>query len=239
VESGLPALESRVHWRSTLARMTYCFSGATNRLENRRPLNSCEGDPEPRRALAAAAPSGLEVLEGKRPPEGGSTGDAAPLEEAECGALELSWGRYAELMCCSGREVGAIMDYRAVSRLSGSYGTVGGGAQVVGTGQVGQASSAWAWALDGWMQMQMQACARGFQADTPLGPSPAMRRVQVEQCSAASAASAVWCSEHGSFEYVRRVLGCGARLCGVCWGSRSSRLTASRGTRDERRGGGL
>lgn len=127
MESGLPALESRVHWRSTLARMSCCFSGATNRLENRRPLNSCEGDPEPRRALAAAAPSGLEVLEGKRPPEGGSTGDAAPLEEAECGALELSWGRYAELICCSGREVGAIMDYRAVSRLSGSYGVLGGG----------------------------------------------------------------------------------------------------------------
>ena len=127
MESGLPALESRVHWRSTLARMTCCFSGATNRLENRRPLNSCDGDPEPRRALAAAAPSGLEVLEGKRPPEGGSTGDAAPLEEAECGALELSWGRYAELMCCSGREVGAIMDYRAVSRLSVRYGTLGGG----------------------------------------------------------------------------------------------------------------
>lgn len=42
---------------------------------------------------------------------------------------------------------------------------------------------------EGWMQ----ACARGFQANTPLGPSPAMRRVQIElsgavQCSAANTA---------------------------------------------------
>lgn len=93
MESSLPVLESRVHWRSTLARMTSCFRSATNRLENSRPLYSCDGEPELRRAPAAAAPSGFEVLEGKRPPEGGSTGEAAPLDEAECGALELSWGR--------------------------------------------------------------------------------------------------------------------------------------------------
>jgi hypothetical protein len=65
-----------------------------------------------------------------------------------------------------------------------------GGALVVGTGQESQASSA-----EGWMQ----ACARGFEAETPLGPSPAIRRMQVELGGAVQC-STVWCSEHGSFE---------------------------------------
>lgn len=112
MESILPVLGSRVHWRSTLASMTRCFRSATNRLENSRPPYSCDGDPEPSLAPAAAAPNGFEVFVGKRPADAGSTGDAAPLEEAECGGLELNWGRYAKLMWCSGREVGAIMDYR-------------------------------------------------------------------------------------------------------------------------------
>jgi hypothetical protein len=110
VESVPLVLGSRVHYRSRLAGMTCCFRSATNRLENSRPPYSCDGEPEPSRAPAAAAPRGFEVLGAKRPPDGGSTGDAAPLEDAECGALELSWGRYARLMWCSGREVGAIMD---------------------------------------------------------------------------------------------------------------------------------
>ena len=98
MESGLPALESRVHWRSTLARMSCCFSGATNRLEYNLLPNSCEGEPAPSLAPAAALASELGVLEvdiGNRrefPEDGGSAGEVEVVDEAEGGAWDVSWG---------------------------------------------------------------------------------------------------------------------------------------------------
>lgn len=171
MESSLPALESRVHWRSMLAGMTRCFRSATNRLENRRPLYSCDGEPEPRRAPAAAAPNGFEAVAGKRPPDGGSTGEAAPLDEAECGALELSWGRYARLMCCSGREDGAIMDYGSRWGWRCGLAAVGEG-RAAGCGRGGRqirgGSSA-------------QACARGGQQNA-LGSQSVEAASAIDLC---------------------------------------------------------
>ena len=74
------------------------FQDATHRLEYNLPPYSCDGDPAPSLAPAAATPRGLDVFAddiGKRmePPEdGGSVGDADVVEEADGGACELSWG---------------------------------------------------------------------------------------------------------------------------------------------------
>lgn len=68
-------------------------------MENNLPPNSCDGDPAPNRAPAAAllmAFGALLVGTGKRmePPEGGSMGEVVPVEEApERGGCEVSWGR--------------------------------------------------------------------------------------------------------------------------------------------------
>ena len=98
-----------------------------------------------------------------------------------------------------------------------------GGALVVGTGQESQASRAWA--LEGWMQ----ACARGFEADTPLGPSPAMRRMQVEL------SGAVQCSEVQRTRLFRvGSAGAGRR----CSSTRGLRGLAVEEARSESRDGG-
>lgn len=70
------------------------FQSVTNLLENRRLPYSCDGDPAPSLAPAAALPSGLEVLPGNRiePLLGGSTGEVLPVEEPECGAWGVNWG---------------------------------------------------------------------------------------------------------------------------------------------------
>ena len=70
----------------------------TNRLEYNRLPYSCDGDPAPNLAPAAAPPSGFEVAAdgiGKRmepPEEGGSVGEAEVVDEADSGAWEVSWG---------------------------------------------------------------------------------------------------------------------------------------------------
>jgi hypothetical protein len=74
------------------------FQDATNRFEYNLLPYSCDGEPAPSLAPAAAPPSGLDVFVdgiGKRiePPEwGGSVGEAEVVEEADSGACEVSWG---------------------------------------------------------------------------------------------------------------------------------------------------
>jgi len=67
--------------------------GPTNRLENRRPPYSWEGDPLPRRAPGAVLASGFDVAAGNRsePLLDGSTGEVVPVDEAEWGGW-ASWG---------------------------------------------------------------------------------------------------------------------------------------------------
>lgn len=73
---------------------TWLFQRATNRLENRRPPYSCDGEPAPSLVLAAALPRGFEVVpENRREPLlGGSTGDVLPVEGPECDGWADSWG---------------------------------------------------------------------------------------------------------------------------------------------------
>ena len=74
------------------------FQDATNRLEYNLPPYSCDGDPAPSLAPAAAPASGFDVFVdgiGKRmepPDEGGSVGEAEVVEEADSGGCEVSWG---------------------------------------------------------------------------------------------------------------------------------------------------
>ena len=92
--SSPPALGSRVHCHPTLDKIQDLFQNATNRLENRRPPYSCDGDPAPSLVPAAAFPSGFDVFPGKRSEAllGGSTGEVLPVVEPECGGCEVSWG---------------------------------------------------------------------------------------------------------------------------------------------------
>ena len=101
MESALPELGSLVPCRRTLARIRIrcLFQGATNRLEYNLPPYSCEGDPAPSLAPAAAVPREPEAFAdgtGKRiePLDGGgSIGDVVPVDEPDNGACEVSWGR--------------------------------------------------------------------------------------------------------------------------------------------------
>lgn len=75
----------------------------------------------------------------------------------------------------------------------------------------------------------MQACARGFEADTPLGPSPAMRCMQVEL------SGAVQCSEVQRTRLFRvGSAGAGRR----CSSTRGLRGLAVEEARSESRDGG-
>jgi hypothetical protein len=79
----------------------YLFQDATNRLEYSLPAKSCEGDPAPILAPAAALPNALGPFPagtGKRPEapeaEGVSLGEVVPVEEApERGGCGLCCGR--------------------------------------------------------------------------------------------------------------------------------------------------
>jgi hypothetical protein len=60
------------------------FQGATNRFENNLPPYSCDGDPAP--SLAPAAASGLDEFAKRREPLlRGSTGEVLPVEEPDWG----------------------------------------------------------------------------------------------------------------------------------------------------------
>ena len=67
-------------------------------MEYNLPPYSCDGDPAPSLAPAAALPRGFDVFAediGKRiepPEEGGSVGEADVVDEADNGACEVSWG---------------------------------------------------------------------------------------------------------------------------------------------------